>query len=175
MKNQIAVVFGSSSIKKDSFSYQEGIDCGKLLGSLDINVMTGGYGGIMEAVSCGASSFGLDVIGVTSETFTFRPEGANSYITKEIVAPNIIERIQIMVKKASFFIVMPGNIGTLNELIMILTLFKVGESSKKLYVWKTPFYEGLKSLQKIGILDKSVLGSIIWIDNVSELNYFLKD
>ncbi|MCJ8344567.1 LOG family protein [bacterium] len=169
MKKGTIVIFGSSSISRESTSYKEGEDCGRMLGKLGFNVMSGGYGGIMEAVSKGASCTDAQIFGVTSESFTFRPEGANRYITQEIVAPNIIERIQVMIQHANSFVVMPGNVGTLNELFMILTLFKVGECTHKLYVWKDPFYNALKSLCKSGILDESVLNLIEWVSNVPEL------
>lgn len=175
MANDVAVVFGSSSIKEDSAIYQEAINCGKALGNLNFDVMTGGYGGVMQGVSLGASKTSTKVYGVTSATFTFRPEGANPYITDEILAPNIIERIQVMVKHASIFVVMPGNIGTLNELAMVLTLYKVGEADQKLYVWKKPFLDVIHSLHDHGIVDDTIFDSIEWVDDVSQLNKLLAD
>lgn len=173
MSKRIAVVFGSSSIDENSDTYHDAINCGEILGKLNFDVMTGGYGGVMQGVSLGASQTSAKVFGVTSATFTFRPDGANPYISDEIVAPNIIQRIQIMTDRASIFVVMPGNIGTLNELAMVLTLFKVGEADQKLYVWKKPFYETIYSLLNIGIVDESVLDLIQWIDSVSHLEKLL--
>ncbi|MCO4781097.1 MAG: LOG family protein [Candidatus Cloacimonetes bacterium] len=173
MSKQIAVVFGSSSIEVDSSEYLEAVQCGEVLAQLNYDVMTGGYGGVMEAVSVGSSNGSAKVYGVTSKTFTFRPEGANPYITDEINAPNIIQRIQVMVDNASIFVVMPGNLGTLNELAMVLTLFKVGEAHQKLYVWKKTFLDATNSLRKLGVIDESVLDLIEWVDDVSQLQKLL--
>jgi hypothetical protein len=58
-------VFGGSQPKEGDAAYLEGIELGKLLAERGHIVLTGGYIGVMEAVSRGAREAGGHVIGVT--------------------------------------------------------------------------------------------------------------
>jgi hypothetical protein len=114
----IIAVFGSSTVPPDDPRFDEGIECGRLLAGAGYAVATGGYGGVMEAVSRGASEAGGVVYGVTApESFPDRP-GANAYVAEEIPAPTITERIHRMISLADGFIALEGSIGTLTELVM---------------------------------------------------------
>jgi len=85
-------------------------------------VVTGGYGGTMEAVSKGAANAGGEAIGVTAPSlFPGRP-GANPYVTREIVAGSLLERLDTLTDLASGAIVLPGSIGTLTELVLAWNL-----------------------------------------------------
>jgi uncharacterized protein (TIGR00725 family) len=81
-------------------------------------VITGGYGGTMEAVSKGASMAGGTVIGVTAPALFTRRSSANQYVTREIQAPTLIERIGTLLEEAHGVIALPGSIGTAAELIV---------------------------------------------------------
>lgn len=70
----------------------------------------------MEAVSKGANKAGGEAIGVTAPSlFPGRP-GANPYVTREIAARTLLERLDTLTGLASGVIVLPGSIGTLTEL-----------------------------------------------------------
>lgn len=80
-------------------------------------MVTGGYGGVMHAVSQGAAGAGGAVIGVTAPAvFPHRP-GANPYVTVERPAPSLTERIHEMLAMTAASIALPGSIGTFTELM----------------------------------------------------------
>lgn len=81
-------------------------------------MVTGGYGGTMEAVSKGAAAEGGHVIGVTSSRLFKGRSGANRYVIQEIAAESLTERIGHLVTLARGSIVLPGSIGTAAELVI---------------------------------------------------------
>lgn len=114
----IVAVYGSSSSLPGDGWFEAGQRCGKLLAESGYVVATGGYAGLMEAVSRGASEAGGRVIGVTAPTaFPGRP-GANAWVDEEIAAPTLPERIRRITELSAACIVLDGSIGTLTELMV---------------------------------------------------------
>lgn len=110
-------VFGGSTPKPGSTAYQEAYEMGKLLGSEGVVVLTGGYGGTMEATSRGASEAGGKVIGVTcDEIEAYRPIGPNQWVTEEWRRETLQSRIDALVENCDAAIALPGGVGTLLEI-----------------------------------------------------------
>ena len=118
MDDRIVAVYGSSSSVPGDGVYEMGVELGRLLAQAGFGVVNGGYSGLMEAVSVGAVGAGGRAIGVTAPSlFPGRP-GGNSYLTEEIAAAGLIDRIKVMSELACAYIAMPGSIGTLTELAL---------------------------------------------------------
>lgn len=81
-------------------------------------VLTGGYGGTMEAASRGAVQAGGRVVGVTAADLFPDRAGANPHVTHEIAARGITERIGILTDLARGALVLPGSVGTIAELVI---------------------------------------------------------
>lgn len=111
-------VFGSSRTDPTSDDWKQAEDVGHRLASAGITVITGGYGGTMEAVSKGASESGGRVVGVTSPTLFPGRTGANAYVGELIEAENLPARIGTMLERADGVIALSGSIGTAAELLM---------------------------------------------------------
>ena len=79
-------------------------------------VVTGGYGGLMEAVSKGAHGAGGHVLGVTTPTVFSDRSGANGFVAEELRTEHLMERIHRMTDMSSGSIVLPGSLGTMTEL-----------------------------------------------------------
>ncbi len=110
-------VFGGSNPKPGSTAYQEAYELGKLLGSAGIAVLTGGYGGTMEATSRGASEAGGHVIGVTCDDIeTYRPIGPNQWVAEEWRRKTLQSRVDALVENCDAAIALPGGVGTLLEI-----------------------------------------------------------
>ena len=125
-------VFGSSAPRPGSADYELARQMGALLAQADYTVQTGGYSGVMEAASKGASEAGGRVIGVTCRQIeAFRPMPANAWVTKEIKLDTLPERLNYLVTQSDGAIVMPGGIGTLSELALMWSLMQVGEISPR--------------------------------------------
>ncbi len=127
-KQTIISVFGSSAPQPDSADYIAAQSLGQQLAQAGFAVQSGGYGGTMAAVSQGANQAGGHVIGVTSQQLEqYRPIPANQWVIEEIKYPTLRERVYHLVSHCQGAIVMPGGVGTLNELSLMWSLVQVGE------------------------------------------------
>ncbi len=108
--------------------YETAYRLGRLLGKNDLNVCTGGYAGIMEAVSKGAVEEGMKAIGITVDLFRSTP---NRFITKEIKCDTLLERIDRLIAAGDAYIVLRGGTGTLVELAMVWEYLNKGLMTQK--------------------------------------------
>lgn len=112
-------VFGSSKPVEGDEQYKIGYEMGKRLAQNGYNVCTGGFSGIMEAVSKGANEMGVDAVGVTVDTWDRMP---NKYLTKEIKCNSLFDRVQKLIELGDGFVVLQGGTGTLLELAAVWEL-----------------------------------------------------
>jgi uncharacterized protein (TIGR00730 family) len=117
-------VFGSSTAREGQTAWKLGFDLGRELALSGATVMTGGYGGTMEAVSRGAHEAGGHVVGVTVDLFEARGP-ANAWVRERVHTPDLFERLRYLVHNADGFVTLPGSIGTLTELYLTWTLLSV--------------------------------------------------
>ncbi|MDP8958649.1 MAG: LOG family protein [Actinomycetota bacterium] len=127
----VVAVFGSSAAHPGDWDYQEGRRLGRRLAQAGFSVATGGYGGLMEAVSEGAGEAGGQVIGVTVPTVFPDRSGANPHITEERRAASLAERIHELTDVAAAAVALPGSIGTLTELMVAWNLAYVAPFSRQ--------------------------------------------
>ena len=120
----LIAVFGSSTVREGQPAWRNAYDLGSALARAGADVMTGGYGGIMEACSRGAAEAGAHVVGVTVELFEKRGP-ANRWVKERVHAPDLYERLRHIVERADGFVTVPGSIGTLTELFLAWTLLAV--------------------------------------------------
>lgn len=112
-------VFGSSKPVSGDEEYETAYQLGRLLGETGFSVCTGGYQGIMDAVSKGASEFNVDVIGVTVDLFSAEP---SKHLTKQIHCNSLFERIEKLIELGDAYIILRGGTGTLVELTTVWEL-----------------------------------------------------
>src|ERR1700726_2029291 len=104
-KRPIVAVFGSSQPRRADELYKSSLLMGTLLGRFGFDVMTGGYKGVMEAVSRGADGSGAHVVGITMGRFEDR---VNRYVKDEIHTANFYERFHWLVDRADGYVAMGG-------------------------------------------------------------------
>ncbi len=110
-------VFGGAHLNKKDSAYQEAYRLGKLLAENGHTVLSGGYIGIMEAVSRGAAEAGGHVIGVTcDEIEKWRPMNANAWVKEEWHLPTLRDRLWSLIENCDLAVAMPGGVGTLAEI-----------------------------------------------------------
>jgi hypothetical protein len=117
-------VFGSSEAGEGDPLYEEARRLGSLLAASGHGVITGGYGGVMEAASRGAFEAGGKTIGVTCAIFPSRVP--NAYLREEIRALDLFERTRTLVERADAYVVLRGKSGTLAELSLVWALHRAG-------------------------------------------------
>lgn len=118
-ERRAVAIFGSSATDPGSRDWHDAEMAGTRFARAGLTVITGGYGGTMEAASKGAASAGGRVIGVTAPDLFPRRSGANPYVTEEVESPTLTERIGRLTSLANGAIVLPGSIGTAAELLIV--------------------------------------------------------
>lgn len=112
-------VFGSSKAVETDEQYKLAYELGVLLAKNGFDICTGGFFGIMEAVSKGAVENGGEAIGVTVNNWGL---DANKYLTKEIKCSSLFERINKLIEAGEGFVILQGGTGTLLELATVWEL-----------------------------------------------------
>lgn len=115
-------VFGSARFGSESKHYQNAEKIGAQLAKLGFTIMTGGGPGIMEAANKGAYEAGGYSVGCNIVLPV--EQIPNPYLHKWIYIPYFFVRKVILVKYSYAFVVMPGGMGTLDELFEALTLIQ---------------------------------------------------
>ena len=115
---------------------------GKLLAQNGIRVVFGGGDvGLMGTVATAALDNGGAVVGVSTHDVVAKQEPVHAGVKVEIVA-GVNERKQKMFELSDAFIILPGGIGTLNELTDIMTMQQIGETKKPLFFLNTARFWG---------------------------------
>ncbi|WP_125609670.1 TIGR00730 family Rossman fold protein [Specibacter cremeus] len=113
-------VFGSARTKPGSVGYQVGVEVGRLLAEQEVAVITGGGPGSMEAANKGAREAGGLSVGLGIE-LPFE-QGMNQWVGLGVDFRYFFARKTMFVKYAQGFIVLPGGLGTLDELFEAMVL-----------------------------------------------------
>ena len=115
-------IYGSARIKEDDDIYRQTEEIGYRLGKMGFTVITGGGPGVMEAANKGAQRAGAKSIGLNIELS--EEQSPNTYATRTITFNHFFARKVMLVKYAIAFVIMPGGLGTLDELTEVLTLMQ---------------------------------------------------
>lgn len=137
-------VFGSARFKEDHRYYRLARAVGAELAKAGFATLTGGGPGIMEAANRGAheaggASYGLNIV-------LPHEQAANPYVDRSIEFHYFFTRKVCLVKYSCAFIVMPGGLGTLDEMFEAATLIqcqKIGPFP--LVLMGAKFWEGMRT------------------------------
>jgi uncharacterized protein (TIGR00730 family) len=138
-------VFGGSQPREGDPAYTEALALGRLLAERGHTVLTGGYIGVMEAVSRGANEAGGHVIGVTCEDIeAWRPVKPNSWVMEEVRRKTLVERLHSLIHESDAAFALPGGAGTLTEIALMWNLMIVDSLHRRPLVligrgWQSTF------------------------------------
>jgi uncharacterized protein (TIGR00730 family) len=123
-------IFGSARTQEGDSNYQLTIAIAEAIAESGYGVISGGGPGIMEAANRGAQKAGGTSVGLNIE-LPFEQQ-SNPYIDQDklINFQYFFVRKVMFVKYAQGFIVMPGGVGTLDELFEAYTLIQTDKVSK---------------------------------------------
>ncbi|MDP5227132.1 MULTISPECIES: TIGR00730 family Rossman fold protein [Arthrobacter] len=113
-------VFGSARTKPGTPFYELGVEIGRRLAQSGVAVITGGGPGSMEAANRGAVEGGGVSVGLGIE-LPFE-QGMNEWVDLGINFRYFFARKTMFVKYAQGFVVLPGGLGTLDELFEAMVL-----------------------------------------------------
>ena len=138
-----------------------------------LRLVYGGSGrGLMGIAARAAAAAGGEVLGIMPRHL-IRPERAAENIGTLLIVESLAERKQRMSEAADLFVALPGGIGTLNELIEMLTLNDLGLQAKPVILcasdgfWQ-PFVAMIERFRAYGVLRPSVERSLRVATSVDE-------
>ena len=115
-------IYGSARVLPDDKLYAQTEEIALRLGKLGFSIITGGGPGIMEAANKGAAGAGVTSVGLNIELVD--SQACNIFSNKTITFHHFFVRKVMLVKYATAFIIMPGGLGTMDELTEVLTLIQ---------------------------------------------------
>jgi uncharacterized protein (TIGR00730 family) len=136
-------VFGSARTPPGDPRYEDARELAAKLASAGLAVITGGGGGLMEAVNRGASEAGGRSVGLNIELP--HEQSPNPYAGLSLEFHYFFVRKLMFVRYASAFVVLPGGFGTLDEFFEALTLIQTGKIRHfPLVLYGSEFWSGLR-------------------------------
>ncbi len=135
-------IYGSAVATPEQADYQNARQIANLLGKQGFNIVTGGGPGMMEAANLGASEAGVKSIGLNIELP--QEQKSNIYSNLTISFNHFFVRKVMLVKYASAFVIMPGGLGTLDEMTEVLTLIQTKKIKPfPVILFNSAFWRGL--------------------------------
>lgn len=164
-------VFGSARFHEGHRYYKMGVEIGRELAKAGFAVLTGGGPGIMEAANRGAHEAGGKSIGLN--IILPHEQSANPYVDKSIEFHYFFVRKVMLVKYSCAFIIMPGGLGTLDEMYEAATLIQCGKIGPfPLIGMGKSFWKPLRPLTqhqiRAGAVSQEELGFVRVTDNAKE-------
>lgn len=150
-------VFGSARTPADHPGYALGERLGRELVEAGFAVITGGGPGAMEAANKGASEAGGVSIGLGIE-LPFEA-GLNPWVDKGINFRYFFARKTMFIKYSQGFVVLPGGVGTLDELFEAITLVQTGTvTSFPIVLMGVDYWSGLLDWMRDQMLGHAMIG-----------------
>lgn len=143
-------------------------------------VYGGGTKGIMGAVAQSVHENEGQVTGIIPR-FLLNSEAAHEpekYCSEVVVTDTMHERKHEMFERSDAFIALPGGIGTLEELVEIMTWAQLGRHTKPIAVLNTddfwrPLINLYAHMEDAGFIHSSKRVSLNIIENMDQLSKFL--
>jgi len=118
-------VFGSARFPQDHPHCKLARQVGQEIAKIGFTVITGGGPGIMLAASHGAKEAGGRTIGCN--IFLPHEQRSNPFVDRAITFSYFFVRKVMLVKYSYGFVILPGGMGTLDELSEAITLIQTGK------------------------------------------------
>ena len=136
-------IFGSARITEDSDEYKRVFSLAKKLAAKNVDIVTGGGPGLMEAANAGAKegssqarSFGLHI------DLPFEAD-TNSHLDVKYHHRRFSSRLDEFMRISHAVVVTPGGIGTLHELFYAWQLMQVNHISPRPMILMGDMWKGL--------------------------------
>ena len=151
-------VFGSARTKSEDPAYRAAVEVGAGLARAGYAVITGGGPGMMEAANRGCHEAGGTSVGLGIELP--HEQGMNDYVDLGVNFRYFFARKTMFVKYSDGFVVMPGGMGTLDELFEALTLVQTQKiSSFPIALVDSGYWGGLLEWVRTTMIDRGTISS----------------
>ena len=152
-------IFGSARLKPDTKEYSQIYQLAKKLAKNNVDIVTGGGPGLMEAANSGAKdgsseskSFGLHV----DLPFETSPNG---HLDVTYHHKKFSSRLDEFMRISNAVIVAPGGIGTVLELMYTWQLIQVGHITARPIILIGTMWPGLLKWMKSEVLKKKLISN----------------
>ncbi len=170
-------VFGSARFDENNKWYKKTVEIAGRISELGLTVLSGGGPGIMEAANRGAfekkgKSVGCNIV------LPFE-QHLNPYVDYSVTIRYFFVRKVFLVKYSYGFVVMPGGMGTLDELFEALTLIQTGKiEGFPVVLFGTEYWHKLIGFLDVMVEEKTIsatdLNLLLVTDSVDETMEHLK-
>ncbi|MCZ7603389.1 MAG: LOG family protein [Melioribacteraceae bacterium] len=171
---KVVTVFGSSMPKPGEEEYETAYELGKILGSNGFNVCSGGYQGIMDAVSKGVTETGGKAIGITVNIFSAK---VSQYLSEEINCQTLFSRIEKLIEIGDAYIILRGGTGTLVELSIVWEMFNKNLMNEKPIACHGEMWKSLvKTIDERMQYENRKFGFVYWSNEIRDCaDYIIKN
>jgi uncharacterized protein (TIGR00730 family) len=149
-------IYGSARLAANDELYAKTEEIAYHLGAKGFSIITGGGPGVMEAANKGALEAGVKSVGLNIEL----PEEQvrNNYTTKSVKFHHFFVRKVMLVKYATAFVIMPGGLGTLDELTEVLTLIQTNKIKPfPVILFDSEYWEGFLDWLRSSVLTRKFI------------------
>tara|TARA_R110000868_G_scaffold10226_3_gene50089 strand:+ start:7354 stop:7971 length:618 start_codon:yes stop_codon:yes gene_type:complete len=134
MKPANVCVYCGSSDGADPTTLAAATRFGTLMAKADVGLVYGGASiGVMGALARAVMAGGGRTLGVIPE-FLSKAEVKMTGLTELVVTQSMHERKQLMFERSDAFVALPGGIGTLEELVEMLTWAQLGRHNHPIII-----------------------------------------
>jgi uncharacterized protein (TIGR00730 family) len=149
-------IYGSARINPNDPLYSETQEIARRLGDSGFSIITGGGPGVMEAANRGAMEAGVTSVGLNIELP--REQAPNTYTTKSITFRHFFVRKVMLVKYAIAFVIMPGGLGTLDEITEVLTMMQTHKIKPfPVILYDSLFWKRFLEWLRVVVLDRKYI------------------
>ena len=171
--NNISIFCGAHEGNNPIYA-KEATKIASLIANEGINVVFGGGNvGLMKIVSDTAIDNGVDALGISLKSL-YELELSNPRLKEVIVADTLLERKDFFMEKSDAFIVLPGGVGSLDELAEIMASNQLGIINKPVGILNTAgYYDDLiawmRKAVKEGFISEANFKDLIISDSCESL------
>lgn len=147
---------------------------GTILADARVRLVYGGGGlGLMGTVARAVRAGGGQVTGIIPDFLTAR-EGIFLEVDEQIIVPDMHTRKRLMFERADAFVALPGGIGTLEELVEMLTWAQLGRHTKPIAIadidgfWQ-PLLDLLSHMMEKGFLKSAFTARYLVARDVEDI------
>lgn len=149
-------IYGSARLQPEKKLYSQTEETAYLLGKSGFNIMTGGGPGVMEAANLGARKAGVKSVGLNIKLPV--EQACNVYADRTITFHHFFVRKVMLVKYATAFVIMPGGLGTLDELTEVLTLIQTEKIRPfPVILFSSEYWHGFLEWLKVMVLSHGAI------------------
>ena len=171
-------IFGSARSKPGDPFYAETEKLAALLAKEGYTVITGGGPGLMEAANKGAFKAGGESVGLHIELPA--EQKPNKYLSTRLNFRYFFVRKLMFVKYAMAYVVMPGGMGTIDELSEAFVLSQTNRIRPfPIILYNSDFWNGfldwiMDKMYKYNFLNSKEMGMLTVLDTPEEVVAFIK-